>query len=167
MTSSLIQGHASDSIQLNHGERSNSFLFARHLYLSTSLLLHCPCHSHGLERGRGTSHREGTQKGSMEVLLLHCSPFHTLLASMKDYARASGRTAGRHSADGCAWGDPGAWMRGENVPSPRMSILCSTSCSTAGELVSKGQCRPEDAEMCCLLSLLQGYLTCSCFRYSF
>lgn len=72
MTSSLIQGHASDSIQLNHRERSNSFLFARHLYLSTSLLLHCPCHSHGLARGWGTSHGEGTQKGSMEVLLLHC-----------------------------------------------------------------------------------------------
>lgn len=102
MTSSLIQGHASDSIQLNHRERSNSFSFARHLYLSTSLLLYCPCHSHGLARDRGTSHGEGTQKGSMEALLLHCSPFHTLLTSMKDYARASGRTAGGHPADGCA-----------------------------------------------------------------
>lgn len=36
-----------------------------------------------------------------------------------------------------------------------------------GEFVSKGQCRPEDAEMCSLLALLQGYPTYSWFGYSF
>lgn len=41
MTSSLMQGDASDSMQLNHWERGNLGLLAGHLYLPASLLLPC------------------------------------------------------------------------------------------------------------------------------
>lgn len=79
MTSSVIQGHASDSVQLNHWKRSKSVLLAGCLYLCTLLLIHCPCHAHALARDQRTSHGWGDMKGqhggagSCAAL---CLPFH-------------------------------------------------------------------------------------------
>lgn len=63
MTSSLMQGDASDSTQLNHRDRGNSGLLAGRFYLPASLLLPCQCHSHILPRSQRTGHGGRHVKG--------------------------------------------------------------------------------------------------------
>lgn len=67
---------------------------------------------------------------------------------------------------GSAWGDPRGSGEERMFPPPG-HLFPAAFLVPHEEFVSKGQCRPEDAEMCILLALLQGYFTHSWFGYTF
>lgn len=120
----------------------------------------------------------GAHEGaSWKYSLLHCCvpthpSTHAVLPVLKNRTGVSGRSCEKEPCPGQTLQlsvprviQESGQRRGHFHPQD----VCSLHhfLSHDGKLVSKGQCRPEDAEMCSLLTLLQGYPTYSWFGYSF
>lgn len=163
MTSSLMQGDASDSVQLNHWEKGSSGLLVGHLYLPASLFLLCQCNSRVLPRGRRTSCGGGTQRGSMDaqnppLLCAHPST-HIFLPTLTNHTGLSGRSCEREPC-------PGQTLQ-PAVPAPmhesgerrgrfqpRVSAACSIACPMMESLSARGSAglRMQKCAACLLFS---------------
>lgn len=169
MTSSPNAGDASDAPVRSPG-RGTLALLAGLLYLPVSFP--CCCHSRVLPGGCRTSsgggHEEG-QGGAAQASPEPGTPLSPQLfwPVLKMEPRELGERALPRALPptGSAWGDPRGSGEERMFPPPG-HLFPAAFLVPHEEFVSKGQCRPEDAEKCILLTLLQGYFTHSWFGYT-